>query len=156
MQDMYSLLYLPYSVAIWVSSSFAAPALGPMLSGFAVAAKDWRWSLWEILWMSGPVFVVWFFFLPETSASNILLRRAARLRRISGNEQIRSQTEIDRKGITFKHMVVDAVIKPIEISVKDPAVVRIPKPFKMNVTLTLSDVHECLHCSHLWDLLLLL
>jgi DHA1 family multidrug resistance protein-like MFS transporter len=40
MADMYSFLYLPYSVAFWVSASFAAPALGPMLSGFAVVAKE--------------------------------------------------------------------------------------------------------------------
>jgi DHA1 family multidrug resistance protein-like MFS transporter len=44
MQDMYSLLYLPYSVALWVSSMFAAPALGPILSGFAVIAENWRVS----------------------------------------------------------------------------------------------------------------
>jgi MFS transporter, DHA1 family, multidrug resistance protein len=122
MQDMYSLLYLPYSVALWVSASFAAPALGPMLSGFAVVAENWRWSLWEILWMSGPVFIAWFFFLPETSAPNLLLRRAARLRKITGNENIRSQTEIDRKNLSFGDIFVDATIKPVEIMLKDPAV----------------------------------
>jgi DHA1 family multidrug resistance protein-like MFS transporter len=83
---------------------------------------SWHWSLWEILWASGPVFVLWFFCLPETSASNILLRRAARLRKASGNDKIRSQTEIDRQGITFKQIAIDAVVKPIEISLKDPAV----------------------------------
>ena len=109
-------------MAFWVSAAFAAPALGPMLSGFAVVAENWRWSLWEIVWMSAPVFILWFFFLPETSAHNILLRRAARLRKISGNENIRSQTEIDRKGLTPQAVAFDAVIKPFEIMFKDPAV----------------------------------
>ncbi|KAI9844277.1 MAG: hypothetical protein M1837_005687 [Sclerophora amabilis] len=122
MQDMYSFVYLPYSVAAWVSSAFAAPALGPMLSGFAVTAKDWRWSLWEILWMAGPVFILFFFCLPETSGNNILLRRAARLRKHCGNENIRSQTEIDRKDLTSSAIAFDAVIKPFEIMFKDPAV----------------------------------
>jgi DHA1 family multidrug resistance protein-like MFS transporter len=72
--------------------------------------------------MSAPVFLAWFFFLPETSASNILLRRAARLRKVTGNERIRSQTEIDRRGITFKEIAIDAFIKPMEITAKDPAV----------------------------------
>lgn len=36
---MYSLLYVPYAIALWVSAMFAAPALGPLLSGFAVYAK---------------------------------------------------------------------------------------------------------------------
>jgi MFS transporter, DHA1 family, multidrug resistance protein len=119
---MYSLLYLPYSVAAWVSFAFAAPALGPMLSGFAVYAENWRWSQWEILWMSGPVFLLFFFFLPETQPSTILIRRAARLRKASGNDKIRSQTEIDRQGITLGAIIVDAIWKPIEITLKDPAV----------------------------------
>jgi MFS transporter, DHA1 family, multidrug resistance protein len=72
--------------------------------------------------MSSPVFILWFFFLPETAPSNILLRRAMRLRKISGNARIRSQTEIDRKGLTFRHIAFDAVIKPMEIMIKDPAV----------------------------------
>ncbi|KAI9814886.1 MAG: hypothetical protein M1832_005614 [Thelocarpon impressellum] len=122
MQDMYSLLYLPYSLAFWVSAAFAAPALGPLLSGFSVVAKGWRWSLWEILWMSAPVFVLWLFFLPETSADSILLRRAARLRKLCANDQIRSQSEMSRAGLKFSAIVRDALIKPCEIAIKDPAV----------------------------------
>ncbi|ORY09251.1 multidrug transporter [Clohesyomyces aquaticus] len=122
MGDMYSLLYLPYSVAIWVSAAFAAPALGPLLSGFSVYAENWRWSQWEILWMSAPVFILFFFFLPETQPSTILLRRAARLRKVSGNEKIRSQTEIDRKGLSLTSIIIDAIWKPIEICIKDPAI----------------------------------
>jgi len=72
--------------------------------------------------MAGPIFLLFFFFLPETLASNILLRRAARLRKISGNPKIRSQTEIDRAGINFRTVAFEAVIKPIEICIKDPAV----------------------------------
>lgn len=101
---------------------FAAPALGPLLSGFAVFAENWRWSLWEILWLAGPVFVLWFFCLPETSASNILLRRAMRLRTLSQNPNIRSQSQIDRRGLTASAIAFDALIKPFEIMFKDPAV----------------------------------
>ncbi|KAL2358956.1 major facilitator superfamily domain-containing protein [Cryomyces antarcticus] len=122
MQDMYSLLYLPYSVALWVSAAFAAPAVGPLLSGFSVVAKNWRWSTWELLWMSAPVFILWFFCLPETSASNILLRRAARLRSRLEVKNIRSQSEIDREGLTAGAIFLDAIIKPCEIMIKDPAV----------------------------------
>jgi DHA1 family multidrug resistance protein-like MFS transporter len=42
-QDMYSLLYLPYPLTAWVAVCFAGPALGPLLSGFAVYAENWRW-----------------------------------------------------------------------------------------------------------------
>ncbi|KAJ9288525.1 hypothetical protein DTO021C3_3777 [Paecilomyces variotii] len=122
MQDMYNLLVLPMLLTAWVSSAYCGPALGPLISSFAVTAENWRWALWEILWMAGPVFGIMFFFLPETSANNILLRRAKRLRKLTGNPKIHSQTEIDRKGIEFSSILADALIKPIEIMVKDPAV----------------------------------
>ncbi|KAF2022039.1 major facilitator superfamily transporter [Aaosphaeria arxii CBS 175.79] len=122
MGDMYSLLYLPYAVAAWVSFAFAAPGLGPLLSGFAVYAKNWRWSQWEVLWMAGPLFLVFFFFVPETQPMTILHYRAARLRRVTGNEKIRTQVEMDRAGITLGSTVKEAIIKPIEITIKDPAI----------------------------------
>ena len=61
MQDMYSLLNLPFFLSTWVSAAYCGPALGPLLSGFAVPVKGWRWSLWEILWIAGPVLVVMYF-----------------------------------------------------------------------------------------------
>src|SRR5437016_4742293 len=66
LQDMYSFLYLPYALVAWVAAAFCGPALGPLLSGFAVMEKGWRWSLWEILWVAGPTFLVMFMLLPET------------------------------------------------------------------------------------------
>ena len=97
-------------------------ALGPLLSGFAVAAKDWRWSLYESIWASSPVLLAIFFFLPETSTSNILLRRAQRLRKVTGNEKFMSQSEVDQRHLMVSTIVVDALIKPLEITIKDPAI----------------------------------
>ena len=76
----------------------------------------------EILWLAGPVFILWFFCLPETSASNILLRRSMRLRKLDQNPNISSQSQIDRRGLKASALAVDALIKPFEIMVKDPAV----------------------------------
>ncbi|KAH6866593.1 multidrug transporter [Alternaria rosae] len=121
MQDLYSLLHIPYGLAFWTAAAFAGPALGPLLSGFSVYAENWRWSQWELLWMAAPVFLLFFFFLPETQPTTILLHRSARLRALTGNANIRTQTEIDRKGTKFSATLLDAVIKPLEICVKDPA-----------------------------------
>ena len=122
MQDMYSLLYLPYAIAVWVSAAYCGPALGPLLSGFAVTAKGWRWSLWEILWIAGPVFILMFLLMPETSSPNILLRRAKRLRQITGDHRLKSQSEIDQAGLKPSRIAIDALIKPMEITIKDPAI----------------------------------
>ncbi|KAK2046458.1 major facilitator superfamily transporter [Colletotrichum somersetense] len=120
--DMYSLLNLPYALIAWVSAAYCGPAISPVLSGFSVPAMGWRWSLWEILWAAAPVFLVMFLFLPETSTPNILLRRAERLRKLTGSDRFMSQSEIDQRNLKTSAVVIDALIKPLEITIKDPAI----------------------------------
>ena len=63
-----------------------------------------------------------FLFLPETSSPNILLRRAQRLRKLTGNQRFMAQSEIDQRYMTVSAVAIDALIKPLEITIKDPAV----------------------------------
>ncbi|EED11590.1 caffeine resistance protein, putative [Talaromyces stipitatus ATCC 10500] len=57
---------------------------------------NWHWVSWDMLWVSTPVLILWFFFVPETSASTILYFRARRLRKITGDDKYRTKEEIDR------------------------------------------------------------
>ena len=120
--DIYSLLKLPYFLTGWAAFATAGPALGPIISGFSVPAKNWHWSLWEILWMAGPVYISLLFLLPETSAANILLRRAARLRKLTGNANLKSQGEIDQEKLTVNEVIVGNLWRPAQINILDPAV----------------------------------
>ncbi|KAI9764101.1 MAG: hypothetical protein M1835_007647 [Candelina submexicana] len=122
MGDKYSLLKLPYLFVIWAIAATCAPALGPIISGFSVSAKDWHWALWEILWSAGPVFLLMFFTLPETSLANILLRRAHRLRVMTGNKHLRSQSEIDQANLDPTQLAVKSFLVPTKIIFLDPAV----------------------------------
>lgn len=63
-----------------------------------------------------------FFFLPETSSATILLRRAQRLRKIYNNDHFMAQSEIDQRNMKVSAVAIDALIKPLEITIKDPAV----------------------------------
>jgi DHA1 family multidrug resistance protein-like MFS transporter len=63
-----------------------------------------------------------FVFLPETSSATILLRRAERLRKIHNNKRFMSQSEIDQRNMRVSDVAIDALIKPLEITIKDPAV----------------------------------
>ncbi|KAJ5494302.1 Major facilitator superfamily domain general substrate transporter [Penicillium fimorum] len=120
--DMYSLMSLPYAMMAWVSAAYCGPALGPLLSGFAVPVKGWRWSLFESIWASAPLFILMFMFLPETSSATILLRRADRLRKIHNTSRFQSQSDIDQRNMQISAVAIDALIKPMEITIKDPAV----------------------------------
>jgi DHA1 family multidrug resistance protein-like MFS transporter len=61
-------------------------------------------------------------FLPETSTPNILLRRACRLRKAIDNKKLLSQSEIDQKNIRPAVILKEAITKPMEITIKDPAI----------------------------------
>lgn len=122
LQDIYSLLELPYVLSLWAFAATCGPALGPIISGFSVTAKNWRWSQWEMLWMNGPLFLVLFFFLPETSSSNILLRRAQRLRKLTGNPNLKAQSEIDQANLTPSAIATEALWRPFELMLLDPSI----------------------------------
>jgi len=121
-QDMYSIIKLPYVLSIWAFAATCGPALGPIISGFSVQAENWRWSLWEMLWLNGPIFLLLFFFLPETGSSNLLLRRAQRLRQLTGDNRLKAQSEIDQAQMNTKEIVVEALVRPIQLIVLDPAI----------------------------------
>ncbi|RMZ80565.1 hypothetical protein DV737_g2898, partial [Chaetothyriales sp. CBS 132003] len=120
--DIFSLLQMPYYLTGWAAFATAGPALGPIISGFSVPHTNWHWSLWEIVWLAAPVYISLLFLLPETSASNILLRRAKRLRKLTGNTQLQSQSEIDQANISLNEIVVSNLWRPLQINVLDPAV----------------------------------
>ncbi|KAJ6018570.1 hypothetical protein N7499_010239 [Penicillium canescens] len=111
-----------YLLVIWAGATVLAPALGPIIGNFSATAENWRWVSWEMLWLSGPICGILFFSLPETSSSTILYYRARRLRKLTGNTTFKSQAEIDQAQLTTRQVVYDALIKPTEINILDPAV----------------------------------
>lgn len=78
--------------------------------------------MWEILWMSGPVLIIMLVFLPETSADNILLRRARRLRKVTRDPNICSPCELSRDNQSVGALMISSLVKPLEIMAKDPAI----------------------------------
>lgn len=118
-QDIFSWSSAPYGFIYWIGGFYCGPAVGPLLAAYAVST-NWRWPLWEILIMSVPLLLVLIVLLPETSHATILLRRAQRLRRVTGNPNIYEPSE--KRDLDFQAILVDALIKPIEIAIKDPAI----------------------------------
>jgi DHA1 family multidrug resistance protein-like MFS transporter len=46
-QDMFPLVKIPYPMIIWAGAATLGPAIGPVVAGFTVQAKDWRWTHWR-------------------------------------------------------------------------------------------------------------
>ena len=120
--DMYAFGKLPYALSTWAVVATSGPAVGPLLSGYSVPATSWRWSTWELLWLSGPLFTAFFLLVPETSPSNILLRRAQRLREQTGQSCFRSQGEIDQSKRHPREVVTEALWRPIQTMILDSSI----------------------------------
>lgn len=70
--DIYTPRKRAYGIAIWGVAAVCGPVMGPLIGGFAAQYEGWRWTIWELMWLSGFSLIIFIFFLPETSSSNIL------------------------------------------------------------------------------------
>lgn len=120
--DIFTLIYFPYGLGWWVLSFWAGPAIGPTFAGFAAQSKGWRWPLWEIVWICAVMAIFLLALTPETSTPNILLRRARRLRKLTGDSRLQSESEIEQRNMTGSSVLIAALIRPFEITIKDPSV----------------------------------
>ncbi|OAP54088.1 hypothetical protein AYL99_11623 [Fonsecaea erecta] len=68
-----------------------------------------------------PVYFSLLFLLPETSSSNILLRRAAPLRKLTANDSLESQSEIDPEKLTVSEGVIGNLWRLGQITTLDDA-----------------------------------
>ena len=78
--DIYPPSRRSYAVGVWELSGWAAPTLGPLIGGLATQSAGWRWTIWDLMIINSVMFLIIFCFLPETSPSTILYRRAKQLR----------------------------------------------------------------------------
>jgi len=120
--DMFGPKTRPFAIGIWGLAAIQGPVLGPLLGGFAIQAKNWRWAFWILTWLSGGCLALIIFALPETSTDNILLRRARRLRKRTGNENLKSQGEIDSAKMSKNDLIKNTLWMPIWLSVSEPIV----------------------------------
>lgn len=114
-----------YALSVWGMSAVAGPTLGPTVASFAVVAKGWHWSIWELMWLSGFALAVLFFFLPETSSSNILYRKMKRISKITGNENLTTEALLQGEHMTGKDIAMMVLVRPITLNFQEPMVLAV-------------------------------
>ncbi|KAL2183911.1 MFS general substrate transporter [Thermothelomyces heterothallicus CBS 203.75] len=100
-------------MAAFSAAPFIGPAIGPLIGGFLSDAAGWRWLYWIQLIFA---FVVWFlitFTVPETYAPTILARRAAKLRKQTGDRGYVTEAELDSRPFTQRLGVF--LIRPFQL-----------------------------------------
>ena len=97
-----------------------APVIG---SAVSESYLTWRWTEYLCVIMTSTILVMDYFFLPETSANEILTKKARRLRLETGRWSLHSKhEETDHSISAFLHKML---FLPLQMLVKEPMVLAI-------------------------------
>jgi DHA1 family multidrug resistance protein-like MFS transporter len=133
--DMYRPQKQAYGLAVWGIGAVCGPVLGPLVGGFAVEAKGWTWTIWEIMWLSGFCLIFLFFCLPETSATNILHRRTKRLRKLTGDERLTCEPDMMSEKMGPKDVSLNRCFVVLTVLIRVQVIMMsLVKPITLNFT----------------------
>ena len=108
------------AIAFWGFAACGGPVVGPVIGGFTSQALGWRWTIWPLLFASATAWVMIFFFLPETGEQSILTLRARELRRVTGNQELRSRGELSDQHVSTSKLLYETFCRPVELTITEP------------------------------------
>ncbi|KAK1961646.1 major facilitator superfamily transporter [Colletotrichum sublineola] len=95
------------AVSIWSVGTILGPMIGPVIGGSIAESLGWRWMFFAIAIVIGVVCIIAFFVLKETYPRVLLERKAARIRKETGNPSYRSSLAPDyTPGELFRRSIV--------------------------------------------------
>ncbi|KAH0848190.1 hypothetical protein AYO21_05322 [Fonsecaea monophora] len=106
-------------MAIFAMGPLIGPVAGPVAGAFLSQNVGWRWVFWVITIAAGVVMVMCFVFMRETYAPVLLERKAAKLRKSTGNEQYVSKMSTND---TPRAALIKALIRPTKMFFRSPIV----------------------------------
>ncbi|RDW87742.1 hypothetical protein BP5796_03436 [Coleophoma crateriformis] len=107
------------AMALWSLGPILGPMIGPIVGGYLTAAAGWRWVFWLIAITFGIVTIFAFLVMRETYAPVILGRKAARLRKSTGNPAYHSRLSSD---LTTKQLFAHSIMRPVKMFCFSPIV----------------------------------
>ncbi|EAA34915.2 hypothetical protein GE21DRAFT_1959 [Neurospora crassa] len=99
-------------MAAFSAAPFIGPAIGPLVGGWLCLA-GWRWLYWIQLILAFVVWVLISFTVKETYAPTILGRRAAKLRKQTGDNSYVSEGDLDQRPFSERMSVF--LIRPFQL-----------------------------------------
>ncbi|KAH8429433.1 MFS transporter [Aspergillus melleus] len=119
MADFWNPIDRAVAIAMFSAATFVGPVLGPIVGGFITDSHlGWRWTAWITLIASATFGMIALIIIPETYAPVILQKRAARLRRETGNWALHSA--LDESRPTASEIVTKYLVRPIQMLFLEP------------------------------------
>lgn len=107
-------------IAIWSLGPLLGPILGPIAGGYLGQSAGWRWINWTLSIASGISAICSFLFQEETYPPTLLERKAKRLRKETGNTNLR--TPFDDSSRKPSQIFGRAIIRPVRLLFLSPIV----------------------------------
>ena len=108
------------AISIYSLAPLLGPAIGPIAGGFITQNTTWRWTFWATSIADGVIQIMGLFFLKETYPPKLLLAKANKLRKESGNQAL--HTEFEHPERTFANTMKRSLIRPFKLLGTQPIV----------------------------------
>lgn len=106
-----------FAIALFAAAPYGGPVAGPIIGGFVGEAIGWRWIFWVNMIFAGVVALM-ILTIPETFAPVLLRRRAERLRKETGDENIKTEQELFKASLL--EILIETLIRPFSMLATEP------------------------------------
>jgi multidrug resistance protein len=106
------------AMAVFMAFTTFGPVLGPIVSGY-ISPISWRWSFWVGLIFAG-VSLLPLMLIPETYGPTLLKKRAKKLRKQTGKDNLRAPSELNKSSV--RHIMTVVLTRPIRMFCTEPLV----------------------------------
>ncbi|CBF87203.1 hypothetical protein AN2613.2 [Aspergillus nidulans FGSC A4] len=95
------------AMAVWTMPVLLGPCLGPAVGAYVSRSLGWRWNFWLLI------------IVRETHPPTLLKRKAARLRKSTGNPNIRP---VNHTTVSRSQLITTSIVRPIRMLFLSPVV----------------------------------
>ncbi|APA10314.1 hypothetical protein sscle_06g050840 [Sclerotinia sclerotiorum 1980 UF-70] len=106
------------AMSVAIAFPLLGPFAGPIVGSYITEAKGWRWSIWIVVIAVGAVTCFGFLTFRETYKVKLVQQKTERLRKITGNKNLRSKYTSPEKHADIK----DSLLRPIKMLFLSPIV----------------------------------
>ncbi|ETN39020.1 uncharacterized protein HMPREF1541_07062 [Cyphellophora europaea CBS 101466] len=117
--DLFSQSERGAAMALFALGPLFGPVIGPVAGGYLSQAAGWRWVFWVLTIAGGVATVSALLLMRETFEPVLLERRTRKLRKETGNPDLRSKLD---SGITKKEFFIRAIVRPTKMLIFSPTI----------------------------------
>ncbi|KAK9470654.1 major facilitator superfamily domain-containing protein [Dipodascopsis tothii] len=108
------------AMAAFSAAPFLGPCIGPIVGGYIGMNTSWRWIYYVMLILTGAVFALMTLTIPETYTPELLKRRAAKLRKETGDASYKTNLEVNKRPLG--EVVRTSLCRPLLLLCREPIV----------------------------------